>query len=224
MSSHGDAGHAHAHFDPEPATTLAPDEPRTPGWVPVVGGIGFLLFGVYFLARHGGEIAKTPASASATATTMAAPPTKPAARAAATQGDRPQRQKPALDASARAALNEQIKKRREAAAQGSAAPKAATGAPRPRARPRSRSAPGPRSAEDAHSGFDPRSVLVLGTGTMGQGIAQIVAAAGMQARLFDGREEDEARSPRSRRRPRASSRRASSAPRSATSSSRASSP
>ncbi len=28
-------------------------------------------------------------------------------------------------------------------------------------------------------------VLVLGTGTMGQGIAQVVAAAGMQARLFD---------------------------------------
>ncbi len=37
--------------------------------------------------------------------------------------------------------------------------------------------------------FDPRSVLVLGTGTMGQGIAQIVAAAGMQARLFDSDEK-----------------------------------
>lgn len=33
------------------------------------------------------------------------------------------------------------------------------------------------------SGF--HRVLVLGTGTMGQGIAQVVAAAGMQARLFD---------------------------------------
>lgn len=127
MSSNGDAGHAHAHFDPEPATSLGPDEPRTPNWVPVVGGIGFLLFGVYFLARHGGEIAKTPASATASATSMAAPPSKPPARAAAAGTDRPQRQKPALDASARAALNEQIKKRREAA--GSGAPRAATGAP-----------------------------------------------------------------------------------------------
>lgn len=33
------------------------------------------------------------------------------------------------------------------------------------------------------SGF--RRVLVLGTGTMGQGIAQVVAAASMEARLFD---------------------------------------
>lgn len=51
-ADHDDAHAAHAHdFDGEPATELSPDEPRTPGWLPLVGAAVFTIVAVYFLAR-----------------------------------------------------------------------------------------------------------------------------------------------------------------------------
>lgn len=90
---HGHSGddhaHAHAHdeFDPEPATELGPDEPRTAGWLPVVGAGLFLIGGVVFLIRQS-DAAPSAASASASASAAKvapapnpnAPPTDPAKR------------------------------------------------------------------------------------------------------------------------------------------------
>jgi len=56
--AHGGSAHSHdaptahdAHnaFDGEPATTLPAGEPRTPGWLPVLGLALFVSAGVYFL-------------------------------------------------------------------------------------------------------------------------------------------------------------------------------
>ena len=84
-----DHSHAHAHddFDPEPATELGPDEPRTAGWLPVVGAGLFLIGGVVFLVRQSDAApsgASASASASAAKVTNApspkAPPIDPAKR------------------------------------------------------------------------------------------------------------------------------------------------
>jgi hypothetical protein len=91
---HGHSGddhaHAHAHdeFDPEPATELGADEPRTAGWLPIVGAGLFLIGGVVFLVKQSDAApGATSASASASAAKVAsaapnpnAPPTDPAKR------------------------------------------------------------------------------------------------------------------------------------------------
>jgi hypothetical protein len=67
--SHGHAGapahgssHDHGHdFDPMPANELAPGEPHTPSWVPILGACLFLVGGTWFLvgqaddASNGGK-------------------------------------------------------------------------------------------------------------------------------------------------------------------------
>lgn len=45
---HADHHHAHA-FDGEPVKVLPPDEPRTPGWVPLLGVLLFVVGGVAVL-------------------------------------------------------------------------------------------------------------------------------------------------------------------------------
>jgi len=53
---HEDAADAHHDhdFDGEPAKELSPDEPHTPGWVPLLGAALFVLGGVYFLMQGDG--------------------------------------------------------------------------------------------------------------------------------------------------------------------------
>jgi hypothetical protein len=50
---HADAGHHdasdHDHFDNEPIKELPADEPRTPGWIPILGLALFFLAGTAFL-------------------------------------------------------------------------------------------------------------------------------------------------------------------------------
>ncbi|MBK6517427.1 MAG: hypothetical protein IPM79_10620 [Polyangiaceae bacterium] len=105
MSAHGDShddGHAHDDFDPEPATALAADEPRTPSWLPALGGVAFLVCGAYFLAKFSDSAdAATAASASASA----------AAASANAQAPGSARPRPPQDASGRAAMNAQIRDR-----------------------------------------------------------------------------------------------------------------
>jgi hypothetical protein len=54
---HDDAADAHHDhdFDGEPVKELAPDEPRTPGWVPLVGAAVFVLGAVFLLTRGDAE-------------------------------------------------------------------------------------------------------------------------------------------------------------------------
>jgi len=80
MSTH-DAPHEHA-FDGEPVSALAADEPRTPGWLPALGGAIFVVAAVWFLAISKGDdtaAAAAAASASAAASAVAAPASAPAA-------------------------------------------------------------------------------------------------------------------------------------------------
>jgi hypothetical protein len=72
---HDDAADAHHdHFDNEPARELGPDEPHTPGWVPMVGAAIFVIGAVLFVTQR----EATPASgandgAPGTQQTVAAP-------------------------------------------------------------------------------------------------------------------------------------------------------
>lgn len=54
---HDDAADAHHDhdFDGEPAKELGPDEPQTPGWLPLVGAAVFVLGAVLFLMMRDGE-------------------------------------------------------------------------------------------------------------------------------------------------------------------------
>ena len=77
-AGHGHADHAH-DFDGEPATELPPDEPLTPGWVPVLGAVLFLTAGVAFLAMSDkpaapGGAAAAPSASAAAANAVKAPP------------------------------------------------------------------------------------------------------------------------------------------------------
>jgi hypothetical protein len=82
-AAHGESEHEHDddghddHFDGEPATELPPDEPRTPGWVPLLGLGLFALGATYLLVTtEPGDDSKTEGSsaASATASAPAGPP------------------------------------------------------------------------------------------------------------------------------------------------------
>jgi hypothetical protein len=124
----GHADHSHDHhedFDPEPAQALSPGEPRTPSWLPVLGGGLFLLGAIWFLAS--GPSADAAASASAA---TSAPPTMkaPAAAATGTAAGAPKR--PAgLDAERVKAIKDE-RDRRAALASAKAAASASAGAPK----------------------------------------------------------------------------------------------
>jgi hypothetical protein len=79
---HAHDDHAHA-FDPEPAREMAADEPRTPGWLPLLGITLFVVGGTYFLAT-GASDAAPDAAASASAAVAPATPTPPAPGATGT--------------------------------------------------------------------------------------------------------------------------------------------
>jgi hypothetical protein len=76
---HGhDAPDAHA-FTGEPVQVLPPDEPRTPGWLPLLGLAFFTSAAVVLLVRHGsaeptGDAAVPEAVATATAVAVKAAP------------------------------------------------------------------------------------------------------------------------------------------------------
>ncbi len=53
-AGHHDAAHHH-DFDNEPAQELPPGEPRTPGWVPVLGLFLFFLAGTAWLVMGSGD-------------------------------------------------------------------------------------------------------------------------------------------------------------------------
>jgi hypothetical protein len=80
------ASHAHGHdaheshtFDAEPVKELASDEPRTPGWIPVLGIALFTAAAVYALTIGGDPPAsQEPKAAEATAqVAQVAPPAPP---------------------------------------------------------------------------------------------------------------------------------------------------
>ena len=87
MSSGSPATHAaddHDHdFDGEPTDVLPADEPRTPGWLPVLGIVRFVSAAVAFLAtRDSGAQAAAPAPERALAAAVTAPPPRPQPAAA----------------------------------------------------------------------------------------------------------------------------------------------
>jgi hypothetical protein len=84
--AHDDDSHGHA-FTGEPIRELPADEPRTPGWLPVLGVALFTLAAVYVLAGHataeGGDGATNAvATAQADAPRTAAPVRAETVRAA----------------------------------------------------------------------------------------------------------------------------------------------
>jgi hypothetical protein len=85
--AHHDADHD--AFDPEPVQQLSAEETPSPGWLPVAGGIAFLVAAVWFFYPDAGAPTRAPAVPSAPAATAAA--AAPAARppAAATGRPRP---------------------------------------------------------------------------------------------------------------------------------------
>lgn len=135
---HAHDDHAHA-FDPEPAREIAADEPRTPGWLPLLGISLFVIGGTYFLATGSSDAAQT-TTASASASVAAAPVAPPP----------PPRPTPSVAASGRTLTipnnidRDRIRQALEAAKQGapSGAPIAAP-PPGPSARPNAPPAPPP---------------------------------------------------------------------------------
>jgi hypothetical protein len=82
---HDDAAHHH-DFDNEPAHELSAGEPRTPGWIPVLGLALFFVAGTAWLVMGTGDGGTTapdqkPATVQANEGAQAAPPTPPAAPA-----------------------------------------------------------------------------------------------------------------------------------------------
>jgi hypothetical protein len=70
---------AHAHddhetFDGEPAKTLSPGEPQTPGWLPLVGLALFTALGIALLAGAGGGDQASGAVTTKPAEAPASPP------------------------------------------------------------------------------------------------------------------------------------------------------
>ncbi len=82
--THAATDHDHA-FDGEPTDVLPADEPRTPGWLPVLGIVLFVTAAVAFLATRD-DNAKAAASAPANAAVEAPvpPPQRPQQAAAPT--------------------------------------------------------------------------------------------------------------------------------------------
>ena len=74
-SSDAHAAHAHDAYDGEPATALSPGEPRTPGWLPLLGLALFVSAGVYFLV--GGDSPAGATQAPLAPMDLAAPPPPP---------------------------------------------------------------------------------------------------------------------------------------------------
>jgi hypothetical protein len=73
-AAHAAADHDHA-FDGEPIDELPADEPRTPGWIPVLGIVLFVTAAVGFLAtRESAEQPAAPAPERAAVEAPAAPP------------------------------------------------------------------------------------------------------------------------------------------------------
>jgi hypothetical protein len=86
--THAAIDHDHA-FDGEPTDVLAEDEPRTPGWLPVLGAVLFVSAAVAFLATRGPAAQPTaPAAERPVAAAAVAPqlqqPVRPAQAAAPT--------------------------------------------------------------------------------------------------------------------------------------------
>jgi hypothetical protein len=54
-AAHHDAAAHHHDFDNEPAHELPPEEPRTPGWIPVLGLFLFFLAGTAWLVMGSGD-------------------------------------------------------------------------------------------------------------------------------------------------------------------------
>lgn len=77
-AGHNDASH-HDHFDNEPVQELAADEPRTPGWVPVLGLALFFIAGTAWLfmsptdAKDKPEAERAPVAAAPAAPPPVAP-------------------------------------------------------------------------------------------------------------------------------------------------------
>lgn len=76
-----DAHHDDHGFDGEPAKELAPGEPLTPGWVPLVGAAIFVL-GAVFLVTQQDDAASGAADPPATPQTVAQPQPAPEAQPA----------------------------------------------------------------------------------------------------------------------------------------------
>jgi hypothetical protein len=70
------AVHDHHAFDPEPIRELAPDEPQTPMWLPVLGLALLAVFGMYLALGGGEEVAPSADEGAAVAPTpeTASPP------------------------------------------------------------------------------------------------------------------------------------------------------
>lgn len=86
---HDEHADAHGDHDDDHADELAPDEPRTPGWLTALGGALFLLAGVYWIATRPAprtleqmqETAAPAGSAAAEGEPPAPPPPMPAPNA-----------------------------------------------------------------------------------------------------------------------------------------------
>ena len=115
MNSHETQQDEHG-FDPQPVATLAPDEPRSPLWLPLVGLGLFAAVGGWCLVTGEGVAADV---AAATASASAKPPKRPGV------ADRVKLKPGALD---RAKRRPKVPTRRPASARGAKAP------PRPRVR------------------------------------------------------------------------------------------
>ncbi len=98
MSGHGhpeaDAVHADGHEHETSSDDFPADEPRSPGWLPLLGGALFLAGIFAFVAMGSGgktaeELAQEAASANPVASASAAPPAAATAQAPAAQAQRP---------------------------------------------------------------------------------------------------------------------------------------
>jgi len=80
-ADHHDAGHHdasdHDHFDNEPVKELGADEPRTPGWIPVLGLALFFTAGTAFLLMGGDDDADKANAEQAPAAVQPAAPQPP---------------------------------------------------------------------------------------------------------------------------------------------------
>jgi pyruvate/2-oxoglutarate dehydrogenase complex dihydrolipoamide acyltransferase (E2) component len=109
-----DAAHDHHAFDPEPIRELPPDEPQTPLWLPALGLVLLVIFGIYLALGDGeapGEGVSATAEAPADATApAAAAPAAPPAQGAGEPAPRPLDQ---LSPEQRQALEERVRNLRE---------------------------------------------------------------------------------------------------------------
>ena len=89
MSSHdheseaaqaGDSHANHEHFDGEPVNELAPDEPPSPPWLPLLGGVLLVLGGGWWLmgGEDGPREPQPPSAPTASAVSAASTATAPA--------------------------------------------------------------------------------------------------------------------------------------------------